>query len=203
MILRYPVVSGLALAITFSLFFVMQLLVATGVDVIQKAKPYKPIVITRVIEDEEIIRKKPALPVIKSEQPPIVDDWPIPIGPPKVGNKDLQYEAPIRAEIPVPEGPAAGLQSDRDHAIAIVAIPPRYPQSLAARGVAGHVDVRFDITKTGAVANAVVTYSTNRGFERSALQAIAKWKFQPRVVDGAPQMQFGVEKRISYVLEQG
>lgn len=202
MILRYPAVSGLALAVTFSLFFIMQHLVATGEDVLQGSIPYKPIIITREIEDKEIVRIPPVPPVIIDEQPPNIPVTRIPIR-----ISDPNDSTPIggveATSIPEPSEPTLLAATDRDEAMAIVAIPPRYPQSLAARDVEGYVDVRFDITKTGAVDNAVVTYSTNRGFERSALQAIAKWKFQPRVVDGAPQMQFGVEKRISYVLEQG
>ncbi len=74
---------------------------------------------------------------------------------------------------------------------------------MAQQGIEGYVDVRFDITRIGAVVNEQVLYSTNRGFERSALKAIAKWKFDPRVVDGKPKPQFGVEKRIRYELESG
>lgn len=201
MILRYPAVSGLALAMTFSLFFVMQLLVATGADVIQLREPLKPIIITRQIEDEAVLRKSPVLPLKEVQpQPPVVDtDPPIRMGKP--GGRGVKISGVGVKEIAGPSGPISPSAANRDQAMAIVAIPPRYPTVMASRGIEGYVDIRFDISKTGAVRNPRVIYSTNRGFERSAMHAIDKWKFQPRVVDGVPQMQFGVEKRIKYVLE--
>lgn len=203
MILRFPAVSGLALAITFSLFFMMQLMVATGADVIQEPPRYGPINIGYEIEEPEVIRKPTEPPVFETVKQPPDYDVELNLDPAKAGSNRILYVAPVRAEIAKPGGADAGLKMDRDQAVVLVAIPPRYPGHLAAREIEGYVDVKFDTTKTGAVANAVVTFSTNHGFERSALVAIAKWKFKPRVVNGAPQMQFGVEKRIKYVLEQG
>jgi TonB family protein len=57
--------------------------------------------------------------------------------------------------------------------------PPVYPYNAAKAGLNGKVMVEFIINTQGEVINPHVVRSNNPWFERPALDAILKWKFQP------------------------
>ena len=48
------------------------------------------------------------------------------------------------------------------------------------------MQVRFTISTAGSVKDAAVVKSSNSVFERSALQAVSKWKYQPQMQEGKP-----------------
>jgi protein TonB len=48
------------------------------------------------------------------------------------------------------------------------------------------VQVRFTISTAGSVKDAVVVKSSHAMFERNAIQAVNKWKYQPQLVGGKP-----------------
>jgi protein TonB len=63
--------------------------------------------------------------------------------------------------------------------------PPRYPQRALMRHVEGKVVLRFTINPDGSVSDAEVIEADPPGyFEQSALRAISRWQFHPKVVDG-------------------
>jgi protein TonB len=79
---------------------------------------------------------------------------------------------------------SAGL-SDRDP-LPLVRVEPQYPQGAKQRKLEGWVQVRFTISTAGSVKDATVVKSSNSVFERSALQAVSKWKYQPQMREGKP-----------------
>lgn len=69
--------------------------------------------------------------------------------------------------------------------IPLVRIPPRYPGRAAQRRIEGSVTIEFTITKTGTVTDAVVIAAKPSSvFNNAALQAIRKWKFKAKIVEG-------------------
>lgn len=79
----------------------------------------------------------------------------------------------------------------------IVRIAPRYPRRALLEGTEGWVQVEFTITPDGRVADPVVVSAEPRGiFDRSAIQAILRWKFKPRYVDGQ-----AITRRASQVID--
>lgn len=62
--------------------------------------------------------------------------------------------------------------------------PPWFPHNMRMAGLAGKVLVEFVIDTQGQVQNPVVVRSNNPWFERPAIEAILKWKFQPAQMDG-------------------
>ena len=70
-------------------------------------------------------------------------------------------------------------------------IPPNYPNRALRSGIEGIVTVEFTITTDGSVKDAeIIEAEPPNIFDKSVLRAIAKWKFNPDMVDGQP-----VEKR--------
>ena len=60
-----------------------------------------------------------------------------------------------------------------------------YPAAAKAAGIEGHVVIRYDVTPAGTVANARVVESVPAGtFDASALAALTRWRFRPRVERG-------------------
>lgn len=70
------------------------------------------------------------------------------------------------------------------------------PACEAAAGAVESVELAFTITPEGAVVSERVVASTNPCFERAALNALKRWRFSPRTIDGAPRPAF--EQRASF-----
>ncbi len=71
--------------------------------------------------------------------------------------------------------------------VPILRVEPIYPTVAMMRKIGGWVDVEYIVMPDGSVAQARVVASQPKGmFEKSALPAITKWKFKPRVVNGQP-----------------
>jgi len=79
---------------------------------------------------------------------------------------------------------SAGL-SDRAP-LPLVRVEPQYPPAARRRSLEGWVQVAFTISSAGAVKDATIVKSSDSVFERSAIQAVNKWKYQPQLVDGKP-----------------
>ena len=74
--------------------------------------------------------------------------------------------------------------------------------AASSSGLEGHVVVRFDVTAMGTVVNAVVVDSSSSKFNRSALDAIKKFRFKPKVIDGVPQESLGLQRLFTYEMEK-
>lgn len=69
----------------------------------------------------------------------------------------------------------------------LVRVLPEYPERARAQRLEGYVTMRFTVTETGAVSDPEVIASEPPGyFDRYALRAILKWKYQPQLADGKP-----------------
>ena len=201
---RYAAPLVLAALITFALFAVMSALIASqpGQATIDRSIP---VIWTRVPDQPEPIREPdPVLPTLPEPIPqtpgegiPIADakkvlttlprepgeGWPVAIGPAITG--------------PVIRVPAAD-QSE----IPIVRVEPVYPQRALDRGIEGWVDVEFTVTEVGSVSAPRILRSSHAGgiFNRAALRAIERWKYEPKIVDGQPVARPGMRNRFRFEL---
>lgn len=83
------------------------------------------------------------------------------------------------------EGVPEGTGTISTNVIPLVRIPPRYPGRAAQRRIEGSVTIEFTITKNGTVTDAVVVEAKPSSvFNNAALQAIRKWKFKAKIVNG-------------------
>ncbi|MET0230199.1 MAG: energy transducer TonB [Rhodanobacteraceae bacterium] len=98
-----------------------------------------------------------------------------------------------------PPAPAAPTGESRDVAITSPPVPV-YPIQAARDRKEGWVEVEFTVGPDGTVANAHVTGSQPaRIFDREAVAAVQRAKFQPKVVDGAP-VSATLKRRIEFKL---
>ena len=67
---------------------------------------------------------------------------------------------------------------------------PVYPREALRNRTRGRVQLEFTITPAGTVRDVVVVDAEPSGvFDRAATDALAKWRFKPRFVDGQPVVQ--------------
>jgi protein TonB len=98
------------------------------------------------------------------------------------------------------EAPGTALGSDivsvgEGDLIPLVRIPPQYPRRAARRGLEGVVTVAFIVTKEGSVRDPEVVDSHPPGvFDEAALQAVKRWKFKSKQVEGQLVEQRATQK---------
>jgi protein TonB len=79
-------------------------------------------------------------------------------------------------------GGSAGFDAE---VIPVVQVAPVYPRAAKQGKIEGAVTLRITIRADGTVAQATVIDATpKRLFDEAAKQAILRWKFRPKVVDG-------------------
>jgi len=82
-------------------------------------------------------------------------------------------------------------------AATIERVEPVYPPGCEATAAEIEtVDIVFTVTPDGAVVSERVADATNACFDRAALNAIKRWRFSPRTIDGEPRPAF--EQRASF-----
>ncbi|GAB3004301.1 energy transducer TonB [Psychrosphaera aestuarii] len=99
-------------------------------------------------------------------------------------------------------GPGA-LIRDGD-ATPIVRIEPKFPAKAQRDGISGWVQLSFEINEVGGVENVqVINSEPRRVFDREARRALQRWKYKPKVVDGKPQRQTGLQVQLDFNLDGG
>jgi periplasmic protein TonB len=194
--LRVPfsVVAGASFSVAF--FFGLWQMVSVPFDIAPPAEARR-IEFTRQIVAEPPVELTTPRPEILA--PPVV---PIPprIGPGTADAAALRVQPAVAA---VARPPRVGLPMgvDRD-AAPLVRVDPEYPPRELARGTEGRVLVRFTVTAAGTVRDASVVSSEPRGvFDKAALDAIARWRYNPRVEGGTAVERVGLQAVIRFEVE--
>jgi periplasmic protein TonB len=88
-----------------------------------------------------------------------------------------------------------------DELVAIARVQPAYPDQLRFRRIEGEVLVEFLVTATGEVRDARVIKGSPRGsFDRAALAAISRWRFQPRRGESGKPVPVRVRQHFKFTL---
>jgi len=194
---------AMATGITLGLFYFMQALIATGerfdqrVNVVKIVDATMPDIELEVIEEidkpeliEEVVQDTPDTP----EKQINLDSGP-----------SLNIErASIDIDTNLSLDNASISATDGDY-LPLVAIAPQYPTRAAQRGIQGWCLVSFTVDGMGNVVEDtinVVDAEPASIFDRSSIRAAARFKFQPRVVDGQGVEVPGVQYLFRYQLEE-
>ncbi len=190
----------LGIAITWGLLGLMQVLIATGQTALMDVEAGYIVDFVRVKPEETLAKKQR-----KPEKPPQPEQPPPDAPKPQNDNIDPSADAISVAQVPVSAemdiGSSFGLAvSDGDY-LPIVKVAPVYPRRALQRGIEGHVIVEFTVTRQGTVRDPFVVESTSSLLEKAALDAVLKFKYKPKVVDGEPVEVAGVQNKITFQLE--
>lgn len=201
MIGRYAFAIVTGTLVTLSLLFVMHLLIAYGEEALTKPRARHQLEFVRVKRNENVQTED-----IKPEKPP-----PPPEVPPEVPPQEMDNMDPNAATVNIPPptvsndvqiGGPGGMNIAEGDYLPIVRVAPVYPARALSRGVEGYVDMSFTVTTAGTVKDPVVLFSTSSLFDRAATQAVLKFKYKPRVVDGQPVDVPNVKTRITFMIEE-
>ena len=200
---RWLVSMAMATGITLGLFYFMQALIATGerfdqrVNVVKIVDATMPDIELEVIEEidkpeliEEVVQDTPDTP----EKQINLDSGP-----------SLNIErASVDIDTNLSLDNASISATDGDY-LPLVAIAPQYPTRAAQRGIQGWCLVSFTVDGMGNVVEDTITVVDAEPasiFDRSSIRAAARFKFQPRVVDGQGVEVPGVQYLFRYQLEE-
>lgn len=200
-IVRWAASMAMAVMITFGLFFFMQALIATGegldeplnvVKIVDSTMPEIELEVIEEIDKPELIEEITEV-VEEVERQVTISDGP-----------DLNIDrSQVQMDTGLELSNASISATDGDY-LPLVAIAPQYPTRAAQRGIQGWCLVSFTVNGLGNVVEETITVVDAEPaniFDRSSERAAARFKFQPRVVDGKGVEVAGVQYLFRYELE--
>lgn len=200
---RLLIALFISLAATFSLFWLMQWMISSQQQPHQKSEKLLMTEFVRLKKESAIQTKQRKLPEPPPEkQPPPPPTTTMQVSPVTAQSNAPQLNMPA-LDIPlsssrfagsVVTGVQMGQGKISTNLIPLVRIPPRYPMRAARRRIEGWVKVEFTITEQGTVKDPVIVESQPADiFDRAALNAIRRWKFKPKIIDGVPFEQRAIQ----------
>jgi len=99
-------------------------------------------------------------------------------------------------------GAIAGCATGSNRPLQLVAgAGPEYPAAARQQQVEGYVVLRYDIDIDGRVTGVEVLEASPAGvFDEAAREAVASWRYSPRLVDGEPRAVRGVTSTLRFAL---
>jgi len=98
---------------------------------------------------------------------------------------------------------SAGAGSDSD-VVPLVRVDPEYPPRAKQQGIEGWVDIEFTISPVGTVQDPVVIGSNpSYVFDRAALRAVRKWRYNPKTENGVAVARSGIQVRLRFEIPRG
>lgn len=201
-IARYGTALIVAGLITFGLFFLMQLLIATGEKAIVDNVVGHRVEIGQVQRQQEVRtrERKPEKPQ-EPEAPPETPEIPkVDTSKPNAEAINMNFAGSFQPT--VAGGIGVGAPTDGDY-LPIVRVQPVYPRRAAERGIEGWVVVELTVTGAGTTQDIRVVEADPKGiFDNAAIKAAEKFKYKPRMVDGVGVPVSGVLYKFTFELEK-
>ena len=186
---------------TFGLFAFMAYLISSDQVGVTQGLPPVTIDIVQIPEASkpEVITRKQFQP---PEPPPVME---MNKTTPEVTEVNAEYSytpSTINLVNNITDGVTMNTQPDQD-ARPVVRVNPKYPMDALRNGVQGWVKLAFDISEIGQVINVkVVDSEPKRVFDKAAKQALRKWKYRAKSVDGKQVKQQNFTVQLDFNMEQ-
>jgi protein TonB len=203
MALRFSLAIALAMLTTFALFWVMQALVGVSGE-LKEGRPSPRVEFVRLKRDTtpETKKREPPKREKPEQQPP----------PPEMNlAKNINPSDAVGEIIPMVDtavelekATSLGAGGGDSDVVPLVRVDPEYPAKAEQRRIEGWVDIEFTIGPAGTVENPKVIGATPRGiFEQSALRAVRRWRYNPKIEDGVAVARPGIRVRLRFELGGG
>lgn len=211
--LKYPLALFCATLTTVMLLYLMQYLIDSGADAITGQDNGRIVEFIRLKEEPTLEVKKR-----KAKPPPLPDEPPPPIAQQVAtttidGSWSTRFSAPT---LNLNMSRTASFYGDGEY-MPILKVQPIYPQRALLRGMFGWVVVQFTVDDNGRVVDPVVIEncveifmsnrrvcldSPGRIFDKPAIEAAAKFKYKPKIIDGNAIATSGVKHLITFELSE-
>lgn len=195
--IRFGTSAVVATAVTFALFFLMQLLIESGAKELPDEAAGRNIEMVKVERDQDLQRKE------RVKRPPEQ------IKPPELEMPQVSTSSATQTvfNFDLPTGrqsiQGSGISTGDGEYLPIVKVNPIYPRRAQEQGIEGSVLLRYTVTTSGATKDVVVVEAQPRGyFERAAIKAAQKYKYKPRIINGVAVEVPGVQTRIYFNLAE-
>lgn len=147
------------------------------------------------LEEMDIAAPQQDIP-LTAPQVPLAFDVPF-LGPVM---KEAPAKAPVVKRALGQQAPGKGALN-RDF-MPLSRMAPKYPFRAERRGIEGWVKLSFLITEAGKVQDIVLLESSPQGvFDNAAMQAVARWRFKPRISEGK-SVAVRVEQTVNFQLDR-
>jgi len=200
--LRLPISLVLGVLVSGGIFWFLHALISKRPSDYQVVQTRK-IEFTRLRRDTEVQEKKREKAELNrpKELPPQMNiaksSLDLGAGGIAVIAPTVESKANVRANVSL----GAGGQ-DRD-TIPLVRIEPDYPMKARQRGIEGWVVVRFTITPAGTIKDAAVVQAQPPNvFDESAVRAVSRWKYNPKIENGVAVERPGIMVRLDFKLDR-
>jgi len=202
MYMRVIISSFLGILTAFGLFWIMQALIGVTGELSDAG---------RRLSIDFVRLRRDTTPDIKKRQPPQREKPEQPPPPPEMNMaKSINPGAAVGDMIPMIDTSAQLEQATSLTAgsadaepVPLVRIDPDYPPRAAQRGIKGYVVVEFTITAIGTVQDvAVVVAEPPHVFDRVSVEAVRRWKYNPRIENGVAVAQRGVQTKLTFAGKQ-
>ncbi|MFB9134073.1 energy transducer TonB [Vibrio sp. AK197] len=186
---RILLAAPVALVMAFAVFSFMAWMIDNGGRKVPESKPALSFNMVMVENEQDVQRRQRSVPD-KPEMPQVPEQAPV-----------SQAQADVTPMTDIQAAPALGLDTSihgvainaptfgdfgvNQQAVPINRVDPRYPLRAQKRKIEGYVSLSFTIDKSGRPTDIQVTDSEpKRIFDREAVRALSKWKYQPQIIDG-------------------
>jgi len=193
----------MALAVTLSLFWLMQYLIETADRTLNDDGAGNLVDFVRVKRDEAIERRQ-----LKPKKPPPPESAPPQPPTPQLDNLNPNAEkiaisaVPVETDIQMTGGFSLGV-GEGDY-LPIVKVAPIYPNRALTRGIEGFCVVQYTVTRQGTIKDPIVIEDqcTSTLFHRASINAALKFKYKPRIMDGEAVEVPGVQNKFTYEITE-
>ena len=198
--MRFLAALLVAAFVTIGLFYLMQSLISGGEGAMSEPPRGSVLDFVRTPEPEQVQEKdrKPERPP-EPEQPP--EDLPQPQMDNDIADAESGsgYDFSANMDSGADIGSGMSLQASDGEYLPIVKVQAAYPRRALQRGIEGYVVVEFTVTKQGSVRDPIVVEAEPEGiFDQAAMDAVLKFKYKPRVIDGEAVEVDGVRNRMTF-----
>lgn len=212
---RFLIAIPLALGVTVGLFLFMAWMIddhgskpdnnpsAMSFDLVMQETE------SEVERRQRSVPPPPKQPVTPPQQPTTTRTTPTPtvssvnIDQPTIDVSNSINSMDIAMPTAVAETSPVAVEADTtQQAMPIYRVDPNYPLKAYKRRIEGYVELSFTIDEEGRTDDIEVTDANpKRIFEREALRALRRWKYQPLVINGVAQKQPNQTVRIEFSLD--
>jgi protein TonB len=192
----------IAAVATFVVFWMMQTLISSGNSVVNEESFGRLIEFVDVSQDEDVQTKqrkvnKPPTPPVEPPKP----DLPKPSMQAQSANAFDMGSIDLSPDLNIEAG-LIGSGGDGDF-LPIVKVSPQYPRRALQKGIEGHVTVEFTVTALGTVIDPkVIDANPPNIFNRAAMNAVKRFKYKPKIMEGKAQAVTGVRNIIRFELDK-